>query len=385
MSANKRIAAFLLMSVLVLFLSGSVRAAEVMPDQEITASRYEYETAEAETGTVEVPFAFGRASFLKRERRVIYRGEDCVIVKCLVSRDDTVKEGDVLMQLGYQEDEIVSLERERELQREEEALSLLCRENERTRKQAEKRLQETTEPWDRELQSLQLQKRDLEHEKAVFEAETKIAKLRAECEKKDSLIEILSPIDGTVSRIISPVKEGTAVKDGDLLFRITGETTNILLLEQNEKETPARVHYGTDALFRKTEEGKILQETHALVTASSMIPEMSNSEVESGWSLMALDMPLAPEILEEIRTGNKPSKIWDENTFIERRVTEALKIPRDSVHEGTEEGSFYVRVLSEEGLVNRRNIQILDEAGDYIWVIRGLLPGERVIIRERSL
>lgn len=384
MSVSKRIAALLLSLVLVLILPGPVCAAEVMPPDDIKASQYDYETVEAVIGTVEVPFAFGRASFLSRERRVIYHGEERVIAECLVSRNDTVKKGEVLMRLGFKEDEIVSLERERELQREEEALSLLCRENERTRKQAEKRLQETTDPYDRELQSLHLQKSDLEHEKAVYDAEMKIAKLREECEKKDSLIEILSPIDGTISRIINVSKGGTVVKDGDILFRIVGETTNILLLEQNEKETPARVHAGTEAVFRKTEEGTVLQESRAKVTASSMIPEMSNSDVESGWSLMVLDTPLDTEVLEEIQAGNKPSRIWDDSIFTERRVMEALKIPRGAVHEGTEEGSFYVRVLSDEGLVNRKNVQILDEPGEYVWVIRGLQPGERVIVRERS-
>lgn len=382
MCRNKRL---LLLVIFALFapLAVSPDAAEVLPSDEIRESRYSYETVEAVYGSFPVSMKFGRTSFLKRESRILHSGADMIVTEVRKESSDEVAENEVLLVLMPLQDELETAKKERSLERKREAYLRRRTEIDREIAAAEKMMNETADAALRELQSLELQKTQVLYQQYVFTEEHEIARLQAEIDALKTAVEIVSPIDGIVGKI--HVKSGSVVKDGDTLAEISGKPAPILRIQQNENERIARAHYGQKLHFPSGKEGTG-EEAEGFLAASSKIPEMSVADRTDGWSIAVLP-DLSPELLAEIEGGTLPGRLFSEVRLEERFVENVLMIPKEAVRSEETTGLrtvYYVRVLNEDGQVNRRNIQILEEDAEYVWVISGLEAGEKVVVKERS-
>ena len=371
--------ALLLTIAAVLLLFVPVRAAEIVPSEEITGSRYEYEIEAAKTGDFDIPVSFGNAHFLKQKKVVTYHGPEMQILEICVSRLDEVKEGDVLIRLCPAQDPLDTEEKKRTLQRAEESFERSCRDYERRLVRDQEALNKINDSAQLTLGILQHQLLEAEYDKFKLETAHTLKKQRAEVEALEETVEILSPAAGTINSVVKSA-DGM-LKEGSEIAVIYGAPRSTIVISQSKEERTGRVHFASGAYCTSD-----IGVTEGFVTASSFIPEMSNSEsAGGGWSVVVLD-PDA-ETRKEIEKGTNPGRLFDQMVYRERVVENVLRVPASAVSSEVQRGGkevFFVTVQSEEGLLNRRNVQVLNEYADYMWVIAGLEEGERVVVRERS-
>ncbi len=361
------------------FAAVPLRAAEVIPPEKITESRYDYETEEARTGDFVIPVSFGRASFLKPETAVIYHGPDMVIQEMPVSRLDTVKEGDVLVRLVLNQDPLDTEEKERALMRAEESYERSCRDYEKRLHRDQEALNKITDPGQITLGILQHQLLETEYERFRLEKNHELDKQRRETEALSKVVEIPSPCAGTVESIIKQ-KDGI-LTDGTQIAMIKEAPRNTLLIVQRAEEHVGRVHFGAGVVCSSDD-----AVTEGVVVASSFIPELSNSEGDgSGWSIAVLNPDAKTQA--SIDQGTSPGSLFDSMTYREKVLENVLYIPSAAVSSEVQlDGKevFYVTVQSEDGSLNKRNVHVLNELADEMWVIAGLEEGEKVVVQERS-
>ncbi len=361
----------------------SAKASEVLPPEEQKTSSYSYETAEVQRKDISVRSPISRMRFLQQDRRILYHGPEMEVVEICVSRLQEVKAGDVLVRLYPKQDDIETAEKQRALQRNEEDFERKKRDYESQIAAAEKTLSEMTDAESRSIQELRIQKLRIEYERCVFETEHQITADRAALEKLGTTVEICAPMDGTVNRILD--KSETSVSDGDFIAQILSKRRQTVLIEQSDILKIGRVHYGAAVFLPPGSEG-IGSETTGTVIASSKIPEMSEKDLLEGWSVVTLNDPSA-ELQEKIDEGKLPGRLFEDCTYEERLIKNALSVPAAALKsEERADGTvrYYVDVMSDEGLLNRRNVQIYDPSTEDIWILSGLSEGETVVVRERS-
>ncbi len=385
MSQSKRLkkaAAVLLALILLSGFSGSSFAAEIVPDEEIEDSRYEYRTEEILYGDIEVPHEFNFTEYVWKTKEIRWHGEDRICGECRVKYRKEIKAGDPVMTLVYDIPEIDIEERERALQRKKEAFEQTKLDYEEARNVQIRQMNETQDTASRELLSLQIQRKDVEYEKKCFDEERAIAEEEEIIRLLRTETVITSPVSGMVS-FVTDAKDGkTVIHDGDVIARIRYADRLVVAISQKDDNQPARMHYGNEARFLMMTEGQVTGSVSGTVIASNCIPEMSNEKSNEGWSFVVLDEQ-DPEKIAEILGREKPINTFGKMYYVERDLNHVLCVPASAVRNG--KNGSYVLVLRDGDRINKRYVTLGDfHSDDWYELISGLREGERVVTKERS-
>ena len=378
----RKASAFLLVLLLLPAFPGKVRAAEIVPDDEIEDSRYEYRTEEAGFGEIEVLHEFAFAEFIWKTREIRWHGEDRIVESTHTKYRKEISEGDPLVTLVSGASEIDIEEAERALQRKKEAFEQKKKDYDENRSRNLRQMNETQDAAAHDLLSLKIQREEVEFEKVCFGEERAIAEEEERISALSAETVVTAPVSGMVSFLIEAKDEKTVIHDGDVIARIRYAERLAAAVSGKDDKTPPKVHYGSRARFLVTSDGEVTETVTGTVIASNCIQEMSNNKKDSAWAMVVLDVE-DPEKIEEILSREKPINNFGKMYYVERDLQNVLRVPRSSVLQDS--GGSYVRVIREGDVINRRYVTTGAYFNDdWMEVLSGLSEGECVVTKERS-
>ena len=378
----KKAAALLLLSALLLTLSGRVFAAEIVPDEEIEDSRYAYQTAEITRGDIEVLNDFHFTEFVWQYREIRYHGEERICKKCHTRYRGEIQAGDPVITLVTNVPELDIEEEERALQRKIEGFERKKQDYQETRNAKLRQMNESQDQTQHDLLSLQIQKDEVEFEKLCYDSEREIAAEEARLGSLREEIVLTAPVSGFVS-LLTDAKDGkTVIHDGDVIARIRYAERLVVAVSQQDEASPAKVHYGSRARFVSKTDGQVTGTVEGYVIASNYIQEMSNSEKDTGWAMVSLDVTDEAEIAE-ILDREKPINSWTDMYYIERDLKNVLRLPRSAVKQ--DDRGDYVLLYRDGDRINKRYVSLGAFCSEFEYeLLYGLREGEQVVTKERS-
>ena len=287
--------------------------------------------------------------------------EGAKFVKFAVNRKQEVKAGDVLAVLSLEADEVTLAAKRMELKNAKETFEQQKVEKQEAIEEMLQQLSETADRYEREIQTLQIQRARLSMEQYCYQQECLIADLEeviAEFEAEMQQTMVVAPVDGVV-RDLYFKRAGDRVNKGDELITIARTDGMLLRLKDNNGRfrygMPVEITYGP-AKSRQMLTGRVVGE-------DSMLP----AERQEGYVFVKLP-PVEGGIGRMVQTNVSGAEKFLEGVICINR--------RAAVLDG---GKYYVSKL-EDGIVRKRYINIAMQSSTQFWVLQGLEEGETIII-----
>ena len=360
MSRIKAVAAFVLCLCLVA-APACAESPSLISEEMIKAETVNYETYTVETGTYEKEVTAQASEYYPYTYSLRYEGMTGKFVEYKVSRGDTVKAGDVLAVVAVQTDGVNLMSKQTELSRMKTELEEQTR---LRREEIEEMLDgraEIADPWQRELETLRIQRAQVALEQYTYQQERAIGMLEeeiAEIEEELSENTVVASIDGVIIDVVHK-REGDRVYTNEVLVEMYS-TDGMLLRIKNE--------YGDFRYGMKVQiaVGPVQSRTYLegrVVGADTLIPEAERK----GYAFVAIDTEFDPALKLTI------PYVTAKTQYIEN----VMLVPKKGAK--LEGGKYFVTKLTD-GAVQKRFVNYVMQNVQHLWILQGLEPGETIII-----
>ena len=282
-------------------------------------------------------------------------------VKFTVNRKQQVKAGDVLVVLSMEVDEVALASKRMDLKNAQEAYEQQKVERQEAIEEMLKQLSLTQDRYEREMQTLRIQRTRVATEQYCYQQECLIADLQeaiSEFEAEMQQTVVTAPVDGVVTELFFK-RAGDRVNKGENLITIAREDGMLLKIKDNN----GRFRYGmpVEITFGPAKSRKVV--TGRVVGEDSMLP----AERQKGLVYVRMD-PYEDDGTRMVQPSiSGAEKFVDGVICINRRA---------AILDG---GKHYVSKL-EDGIVRKRYINIAMQSSTQFWVLQGLEEGETIII-----
>lgn len=282
-------------------------------------------------------------------------------VKFNVNRKQKVKAGDVLAVLSLETDEVTLASRRMELKNTQESYERQKLEKQEAIEEMLERLSQTKERYEREIQTLQIQRAQLAMEQYCYQQECLIDDLQeviTEMEEEIQQTMIISPVDGMVTDLFFK-RSGDRVNKGDNLITVSSTEGMLLRLKDNN----GRFRYGmpVEISFGPLKSRRVV--TGRVVGEDSMLP----AERQNGYAYIRMD-PYEEDKTRFVQPSVSANEWFLDGVICINRRAAVL-----------DSGKHYVSKL-EDGIVRKRYINIAMQSNTQLWVLQGLEEGETIII-----
>lgn len=362
MSKNKRIAGLLV--GLIAATSLSACAAEQMPaetlvqeDRLTTAETMAYETVAVEKGDY-IKTGNGSASviYLVKED-LAWDKSNTYYVETLVSKDDRVRAGDVLMRFEIKgsASEMQSLQLQIQRLREDmeagkqerlEAMELHMEE------------MEDVGSYRRSIAKLELEGLQAEYDSFVFQKEQQILDLQTEIQELEADLaacELKAPFDGVIQSV-NKLSEGDLVVPGQV--QVSMYATDRVLLSAKDM---GNLRYNMMVTIETGSKNEPVYLKGRVVAAPNVVP----GDLQQPLTLIEL-VGSSEKLTNKIKYRCNAQEIED-----------VLVVDKDLIQK--ESGANYTYVL-ENGTVQKRYVSVALEKADEAWILDGLSEGQVMVI-----
>jgi len=291
-----------------------------------------------------------------------FGGESARFGDYLVGHKDEVKAGDVLATFDLQVDEVALAAKKLELQRACEALEI---EKSRRQKDMQTQLEHLallSEPFEVELQTLRIQRAQVEMEQYCAQQQRRIETLQRELEDMNALREqavLIAPFDGVVAGM-NFKRAGEKINHNDELITLY-RTDSVLLRVDN---TRGRFRYGMQVQLALGPVKARTLATGRVVASDELLPQSRRA----GYAYIEVDPFQGPHPGYSI----KPS-VTAQTCYVEGVFT----LPSRAV--GIENGKYFIHKLAGDS-VEKRFVNLAVKDVQTAWILQGVQDGDVVVI-----
>lgn len=320
-----------------------------------------YETVAVTRGTFEQVYAQSAAPYYPHVHNLRVEVSGARFKEFNVNTGDEVTAGTVLMTFDRDVD-TVGLEQKRiSLARSEEAFEKRKAQFDEEITNLAIQINETTDPWECEMLTLKMTRKELERDKYVMETERSIAGARAELEELEAdyaVTQLIAPVDGEV-KILTYKQEGDRIGSNEVVMTITEPHGMIFLIDNSNGYfrygMTVRMEIGTNS-NRVEVQGKI-------VAADILIPEARRQNV----AFLEVDVSK----LEDVKLTR--AQAYAQVYYLDNVLT----VPKEAVTLAG--GQYYVTMLID-GTPAKRFINYVKNSRDATLLFDGADEGDLVIL-----
>ena len=369
------------MSLLLAFLlcvslfSLPASASEVIPEGQIGRDETNYQKATAKYGDFYSVTTVIGFSFLSVDYHFVYKGDSVHYMEALVSQYEDVEAGDPIYRVLAEKDEVAITEKELNIRRLQEALQrdLAAMDEEIS----DLTMKKWSSPNADELRKaeINIEKKQLERERLVYEQERKISLLQKELDEmneKAAVEYICSPYSGKVTSMASFVPNAV-IDNGAELAVIRGESVMLA-------STLGSFLCGSEISIDATLANLGTIHGRAIISDSAIPDSGLNGTIFE----LEVDEELGKRILSEINGQNSRTiattlqQVRLEGAMID--LKNVLIIPADGWE--MDNGVETVEILGEDQMIHKRRVRIGAFNKDYVWVMSGLTEGDIVLLKN---
>ncbi len=359
-----RLKAAALLGMMVLSFAAPVAADSGLIDEnEIKTGSNSYKTYTADIGDVTSEAVYSASAYYPVNARVSYRGQDAKLVNILVSRNASVRKGDVIAEIICETDEIAVDELELQRRRVSGNASDRKQRLEKEKEALEKQLKNAKDETAKKKIKLLIEKKQNDIDGLVYSSNAEIREINYQISKLRSVsetTEITSPIDGKVTEI-STVSPGDLITDGTYICTVRDTSVTLISVVNCD------LHPGMEVgITYRGKSGTHLFDNNAgsvrggrVVLSSELLPGKSG-----GTAVIVQNEPVDSD-------GFTVSAVT-------MKISSVLRIPNTAKH--LESGKTYVIVVDPEGGAHKRFIKTGYTGGDYTWVVSGISEGDMVAV-----
>ena len=333
---------------------------DIIDVAQLMSEQAAYETAVVERGSFIQEIYTTATKYYPYTHNLRFEQGNAKFVEYVVQKGDTVKAGDVLARFRITASHAEFTRLKLDLQRTEEqtAEQIRSREQEIAGKRAE--LAKTSDPYEKALLELSLQKMEIELEQYKYRQQYSIAQKRSAYndEYARSTTDVLvSPVDGVVRDLTYKTVDDAVSPDETLVNISSGES---ILLEVQNESGQLRYNMPVEIRIGGIKDSKAF--TGRVVAADDAIP----APERTGYALIQLDT------YDEEVTAAKSLSVTAQSV----RLDNVLLIPRGAV---TQETGQHVIKLTD-GKLQKRYIETGIYNMNSVVVLAGVEEGETLIL-----
>lgn len=320
-----------------------------------------YDTAVVTRGVFEQVYSSDASPYYPYTHNLYVKVSGARFKKFLVETGDVVEAGTPLMEFTRDVD-LVALERKRiSFQRSEEAFEQRKAEYDAEIVLLTEQLHKTTDTWQREKISLQLERKILEQEKYILETEHSIAKAAKslkEMEEDYAVTQLVAPVAGEVN-ITAYKREDDKIGTNEVMLTIT-EPQGMLFVIKNGN---GYFRYGMDVIMEVGGNGNRIKVPGRVVASDLLIPQSRRLN----YAFVEVDLGKLAEI--KLTRPKVSAQVY--------YLDNVLTLPKKAVTLAA--GKYYVTKLID-GMPAKRYINFVMNSQNMTLLFDGADEGETVIV-----
>ena len=278
----------------------------------------------------------------------------------LVSRGDIVRKGDILATFTLDVDEVGLASLELELERAQQALEQAAEDAEEQELEMQRQLLNTSDPFERELIGLKIQRAQIAQEQYVYTQQRTIAELEeriAEMYAEQEGCVLVAPADCMILEMEFK-RTGESLREGENLLLVY-MSDRVLMRVNNDEGT---LRYGMEVTVEVGSSKDRVSLPGRVVGADTLIP----SAERSGKAYIEFEMP----------EDGKLTRPTVKATTV--HLSDVLTVSRSAV---AMDGGKYFVIKLEDGVPRKHFINAVVNVGmKQVWVLQGLTEGDEIII-----
>ena len=351
--------------ILALLLLWSCCAEDTLISPEnIVANTSNYKTSVAEIGVFSKTAQGSVSIYYTKTATVKYEGPTARYDQLYVKRGDEVTEGQLLMSLTIEPDEVALLTARLNLTRAQEDREAQCQDYEDRIAEAKRVYGNETDYYAKQLRYLELEKLSLQYEKYLLQVDKSIAELTATLEEleADSRTQyVYAPFDGVIQSV-EYFRTNEFVYNGTQVATLYDPDQYLISYDNSE----GKLRYNMQVTLEVGPNKERQTGTGRVVACGNAKPGTDTGST----ALIAIESFEGELPTQLTRPTVYYSYVYLENVVLINRSAITLY-----------GGKYYVYKLDETGMVSKRYINHVTGGSDQkSWVVWGVEEGETVII-----
>lgn len=329
--------------------------------ENIESETQSHDTYTVEPGTYEKTASTNGTVFYPHTYQLRFDVNDAKFVEYKVKRNDEVKKGDVLAVFSLPGDKVTLATKQLSLDNAIAELESGTLSRQESIDELMEQFASVTDPYERQILSLRVQRAEIALEQYVYQQELKIAELQetvSELEEELTTTTLVAPADGIISELQFK-RTGDRISSNEIL--ITLYSTDDLLIEVDNSNGYFR--YGMEVTVDVGRPKNRTSLTGHVVGSDEALPESRKNKLV----YVALDDYEYDDEIDFLQIS-----VYGVSQSLENVVI----IPRRSAT--LNDGKYYVRKLVD-GQIQKRYINYGMQNTSHIWVLQGLDAGETII------
>jgi len=339
-------------------ITGGLEEGEIVFIQDVSLSS-NYVTATATIGSISTILLNSASQYFAIEKNVAYSGANVLFDDYIVDNKEYVEEGTPIIEVTSQIDEIQLVEEQLKLQRLQESYQEGIQ-NYQDALSALKEKSATLTDIELEKNQIAIQKKELDYQYYIFQKQNTIStqqKVIDDLIEKRDFQAITAPYSG-VLRDLTSFSVGDTIRSGQSIGTIRDESVRLILIEGNA------LYYGTSVTFSVGTK-EVLTGTGTVVATSKALSQSSKA-----FSLIQVN-----SISGDVSKATSSIIVVE---GITASMDNVLIIPTKALVEENEK--YYVNILTSDGCVHKRYVQIGLSNKEETWVTEGLSAGDEVVV-----
>lgn len=355
-----RIKAWIMAFLCLLSVCASAESEYIISSDMIKNDVVNYETAKIEIGTFEKNFSASAKEYYPYTYSLRFDQTGARVREICVSRNDKVKQGDVLAVFDLDIDEVTLTANQRAIERTRETLATQSEKMREAISEMEQGLLKVKSPAEGEILKLRVERAELELEQYIYQQEVQIDRLEkeiAEIEKLRNENVLLAPADGVIVDV-SYLHEGELVYPSEVIATLY-RTDGMMYYVDN---TNGAFHYGMEVDVEVGSNRERVTLKGRVVGSDLLIP----TSERRGYACIVVENP---DNLKMTRPSAIAPVVYLENVPLLTR--NAVKM---------DNGEYYVSKLSG-GVVQKRFINgVFNNSARQVWVLQGIDADDEIIV-----
>lgn len=326
-----------------------------------TQKQANYETVAVTRGTFEQVYSQSASPYYPYVHNLRIEVSGARFKEYTVKSGDTVTAGTVLMTFDREVD-TVGLEKKRiSLIRSEEAFEKRKAQYDEEITSLAVQIIESTDPWERDMLTLKMTRKELERDKYIMETERSIANARASLEEMEAdcaVTQLIAPVDGEV-KILAYKQEGDRIGSNEVVMTITEPHGMIFLIDNSN----GYFRYGMNVRMEVGTNSNRVELQGRIVATDILIPEARRQNI----AFLEVDVSKLKDV--KLTRAQAYAQVY----YLENVLT----VPKEAVTLAG--GQYYVTMLID-GTPAKRFINFVKNSRDATLLFDGADEGDLVIL-----
>lgn len=357
---NMRFCSLVLSVMLVLTCMVTAQASELISQDNIVADEVNYKTATVHYGDLVKPATNPASEYYPVETVVYHDGIQSAFVESLARMGDIVEKGDPLMRVSVVYDQVALTQQQLNYTRSMESFE----EGKRTRQeriaQLEKQVAAAQDDYTRQCAQIELEKANVQYAQYCYQQERSLSIQLENLEEFKAQIAqdvIYAPASGEVTAW-HYMYAGETIYNGTYICTIRDINTKLVGVKDSQ------LRYGMEVMVETGSNNNRVEFPGKVVATSDFLPEYGKTI-----ALVEYDASQMPQdaIWRNVKVHSETLNV--QNVLLINRKAATLT-----------GGKYVVQILSEDGVLQRRNIIPSIYVGNDMWVLQGVEEGDELII-----